>query len=439
MLVFLDMSRFSAVPRRHFRRIATSVIVTSAVLAYLTVGMAGASPHPIGDEFYVGPTLTTETRPGVLLRHEPTAVAAAALPTALPYERILYTSTKSDDSIAASSGSLFSSNAPWTSPTPRPIVALAPGTQGQGDQCAPSKTMAEPFNANAPTGLFQVEIPLIVNFLSRGFDVVMTDYTGLGTAGVHTYVNRVDQGTAVLDSVRAALSLRPSADRSTPVGLWGYSQGGGAVASAAELASSYAPELTIAGTYAGAVPADLARTLDRIDGSILSGAIGYALNGFRESNPELGPIIDAQTNDVGKEMLADVAEQCTVRTALTYGLKSTGNYTVSGRPLSELLSSIPEAQTVLEENRIGTRAPSGPVLLHSVRTDDIVDYGQVADLAGQWCRAGGTVRFESQDAPSIVEGSGISHLGPSQLVFPQYSQWLSDRLSGVVGGGPFCA
>ena len=138
-------------------------------------------------------------------------------------------------------------------------------------------------------------------------------------------------------------------------------------------------------------------------------------------------------------MLADVAEQCTVRTALTYGLKSTGNYTVSGRPLSELLSSIPEAQTVLEENRIGTRAPSGPVLLHSVRTDDIVDYGQVADLAGQWCRAGGTVRFESQDAPSIVEGSGISHLGPSQLVFPQYSQWLSDRLSGVVGGGPFCA
>jgi predicted esterase len=48
-----------------------------------------------------------------------------------------------------------------------------------------------------------------------------------------------------------------SLDPHGPLAFWGYSQGGGAAASAAELASSYAPELDVVGSYAGAPPADL--------------------------------------------------------------------------------------------------------------------------------------------------------------------------------------
>ncbi|GAB4979046.1 hypothetical protein MAHJHV60_47410 [Mycobacterium avium subsp. hominissuis] len=49
--------------------------------------------------------------------------------------------------------------------------------------------------------------------------------------------------------------------------FWGYSQGGGATASAAELAAQYVPELHIVGTYAGAPPADLKELLPYADGS----------------------------------------------------------------------------------------------------------------------------------------------------------------------------
>jgi hypothetical protein len=40
--------------------------------------------------------------------------------------------------------------------------------------------------------------------VARGFAIVMTDYQGLGTPGLHTYVARVPQADAMLDAARAA-------------------------------------------------------------------------------------------------------------------------------------------------------------------------------------------------------------------------------------------
>ncbi|MCX4799842.1 lipase family protein [Streptomyces sp. NBC_01242] len=124
-------------------------------------------------------------------------------------------------------------------PAPRPIVAFAPGTQGLADKCAPSRPMA------AGTGY---EARPVKHLLDRGYAFVVTDYQGLGTPGVHTYMTREAQGRAVLDSLRAAQCLQgahlPDAG---PVAVYGYSQGGGAAASAAELAPTYAPELQIKG------------------------------------------------------------------------------------------------------------------------------------------------------------------------------------------------
>ncbi|MCW1007247.1 lipase family protein, partial [Streptococcus anginosus] len=75
------------------------------------------------------------------------------------------------------------------------------------------------------------------------------------------------QAHAVLDAVRAAAQVSGSGVTSTaPVALAGYSQGGGAAAAAAELASDYAPELDLKGAYVGAPPADLVQVADRIDG-----------------------------------------------------------------------------------------------------------------------------------------------------------------------------
>ena len=65
---------------------------------------------------------------------------------------------------------------------------------------------------------------------------------------MHTYVNRLSEGHAMPDGARAAMQLPDtSLDHHGPVAFWGYSQGGGAAASAAELAASYARTCTSSG------------------------------------------------------------------------------------------------------------------------------------------------------------------------------------------------
>lgn len=62
--------------------------------------------------------------------------------------------------------------------------------------------------------------------------MAIIDYEGLGTPGDHTYVVQLSEGRAVLDSARAAMNLGDAGiSDDAQVGIWGYSQGGGAVRS----------------------------------------------------------------------------------------------------------------------------------------------------------------------------------------------------------------
>ncbi|WP_285189494.1 lipase family protein [Rhodococcus sp. MEB041] len=361
--------------------------------------------------------------------------------TALPLDatRIMYWSTTPGGDRIATSGAFFESDAPWTGGGDRPVVALAPGTVGQGTQCAPSsfiENVADPATPGAIVA--QYELRLAYELGRRGINTVMTDYQGLGvkTGTVHPYVNRRAQGAAVLDSIRAAQQI-PGTGSSpqSAVGAWGYSQGGGAAAAAAEMAAEYAPELSFEGTYAGSVPADLADTLGRIDGSVLSGAIGYALNGFRAVYPELGPIIDQYTNEAGKEWLATVAGQCLFQTSARYALHRSSEYTTTGEPLLTILRRIPAAEEVLSDNRLGLVAPSGSVWLDSATSDDIVPFDQAAELDTSWCAAGGNIRFAPQQLPEVLPGLGIGHLLPQNFQIGQVQNWLVDRLSGTTDEG----
>jgi triacylglycerol lipase len=54
---------------------------------------------------------------------------------------------------------------------------------------------------------FNYEEPFVATMAARGFAIVMTDYEGLGTPGMHTYANRIAEGNAMLDAARAAKNL----------------------------------------------------------------------------------------------------------------------------------------------------------------------------------------------------------------------------------------
>ncbi len=425
-------------------RVIFSAVAVSAVLIGMTTPVASAAPgsgsstgSTVESDFYIPPSPLPAGSPGDVIRSEPShlALSVPGIDGPLPgaATRIMYRSNDSNGAANAVTGTYIDPAAPWTGPGPRPLVVLAPGTQGQGDQCAPSKMLNNVITYTPPLG-FMVEYEVLAAYalLSQGYGVVITDYEGLGTPGAHTYVNRASQAHAVLDAARAAQNLQGTKIAADgPVAAYGYSQGGGAAAAAAELAEEYALELNLVGTYAGAPPADLKATLEQVDGGILTGVIGYTLNGLLESDPDLQPIIDENINDAGKAMLGLVANQCVGETILNVGLHRTNEYTKTGEPLSVVLDRLPVAQEILGKNKIGERTPNAPVLIQSGTSDDVVPHGQAVELAGDWCGKDATVQLSAVQVPSIVPGSGAGHVIPDILGLGEAQNWIKDRFYGV--------
>src|SRR5699024_7841320 len=115
-------------------------------------------------------------------------------------------------------------------------------------------------------------------------------------------------GHAVLDAVRAAQRLGiDGLTEANPVGLEGYSQGGGAAASAVELAPTYAPELKVKGAVVGAVPADLAKVANNLEGTLWSAFAFFALRGLAESyDIDFTPYL----NEAGRAIFTEVESDC---------------------------------------------------------------------------------------------------------------------------------
>lgn len=221
------------------------------------------------------------------------------------------------------------------------------GTQGVADQCAPS---------HQGTQGTEYEAAAINALLLAGYDVVMTDYIGLGMQGPHIYMDRLDQGHAALDAARAAGLGGTSAQ--TPVGIVGYSQGGGAAASAGELAASYAPELKVRAIAAGAVPADLHQVAAQIDSGLYNGFLMYALSGLIESE---GISPASFLNPRGVQLYTETVGECTTSAIAPTALIPTISLTASGRPLAEVAGTEP-FRSILDEQRLGgaPRLPAHP-------------------------------------------------------------------------------
>ncbi|MEU9453316.1 lipase family protein, partial [Streptomyces sp. NPDC048277] len=250
------------------------------------------------------------------------------------------------------------------------------------------------------------------------------------TDRLHTYVNRVDEGHAVLDAVRAARAVDgASVTAASRVGLFGYSQGGGATAAAAELQASYAPDVTLSGTYAGAPPADLTSVTKAIDGSELAGALGWSLNGFLQSDPSLKPIAEAHLNAAGKAALADLSTMCVGDALLGYGYSKSTKWTTDGRSISDIIAGTPALQAFLDSQRIGTLKPSGPVRLATGVSDNLVPHAQARQLAVDWCGKGGDVTYKPVILPNV--GSALlNHFAPLLTDQGDAIGWLTDRLAG---------
>lgn len=389
------------------------------------------------DPFY-NPPSDLPSRNGAIVRREPLELAVGlSLPhgASLPAKatRVMYKTTDKSLQPAAVTGAFLAPTAKWLGKGKRPLVVVAPGTLGQGDQCAASRGLEHPITLNGKTVSVGYEDIAIYHLLLHGVAVMVTDYVGLGaTDRLHTYVGRVDEGHAVLDAARAAVALPGSGvTRKTRVGLFGYSQGGGATASAAELQHLYAKDVDIVGSYVGAPPANLIATAKGIDGSALAGALGWTVNGLMQSYPRTRPIIEKHLSDKGRDVLQDLSTACVVDGIAQHAFEKSSSLTKDGETINQIVAEEPFLRRVLERQQLGRRTPTGPVRVATAVHDDIVPHAQARDLAVRWCRRGVNVTYHPVMLPNTGDKLLVNHLGPLAADQVPAVTWLTQRLDGV--------
>lgn len=392
------------------RKISTAVVCATAAL---TGTLSFALPAQAEDlSFYSTPSNLSGTH-GKVVRSEAATFYIDPLKivrSSASAQRIMYESSDRNGTPIAVTGTVLTPTRSWSGSGSRPIVAYAVGTQGLGDQCAPSRQLAA---GSEYEGLF------IEGLLIRGYGVVVTDYQGLGTAETHTYMSREVQGRAVLDSIRAAQQL-PAANLpdAGPVAITGYSQGGGAAASAAELHPSYASELKLKGVVAGAVPADLSKVAKNLDGSLYFGFLGYAIAGLTATyDIDVSPYLNAK----GQRVFADLEGQCTFESIAAYPFVKSSTLTADGKPVTDLLTREPFA-SVVKDQTIGNKKPTVPILMTHSLVDDVIPYSVGYDLAVRWCDRGANLRLSTNVAPG--------HVGGALASYPESFAFLEARFAG---------
>lgn len=350
---------------------------------------------------------------GDVIKDEPSIFV---LPTQTPYSarRIMYCSRDTNGARMAVTGTVITPELPWAGSGLRPIIGFAVGTQGMGDQCAPSYQVT---TAN-PT---EYELAAIAALLDAGYGVTISDYQGMGTPGVPSYLNRNALGYAVLDSIRAAQRLTSAFLPSVgPVALWGYSEGGLASGAAAELQTSYAPELQLEAAYVGAAPANLQLLAQYLDGKPAAGVLLYMLDGMNAAYPKAGFL--NMLNPAGRLVAAQVLNECWVQTLAQHALLQSSTLTNDGRPIPAHLAEQPLASPVTQQ-LLGLVAPTVPVFVVHTPFDDIVPYQIGHDMAVSWCDRGATVQFTALTAPT--------HLAAIIASIPLALSYLQNRFAGL--------
>ena len=227
-------------------------------------------------------------------------------------------------------------------------------------------------------------------------------------------------GRSMLDAVRAAQRLPGSGlAADAPVGLVGYSQGGGAAGWATELAGTYAPELNVKGASIGGVPADLTAVANGLDGSAFVAFALMAALGLDTAYPDLQ--LDNYLNAAGKDLKAKSTSVCLVSvdgfsTFLGTAFKHLSDYTTTN-PLTT-----PAWQARLGQQKLGAAKPSFPVYQYHGAIDEIIPFDQAMQLRKTWCAAGVNhtwkTELASEHALGMVSGFGAG------------LDWLGDRFAG---------
>ncbi|SEH83659.1 Alpha/beta hydrolase family protein [Mycolicibacterium rutilum] len=261
------------------RILLTALLLAGAVAGIPVASAAAPQWSDLDVRHYDGPI----PAPGGLIESVPLDPALSVAGAGAAY-RILYATIDQHDRPAVSTAVVFT---PKTPPPPGgwPVVAWAHGTVGLGDDCTPS--------ARARSDR---DNEYLTHWLDQGYAVVGSDYAGLGTPGLMSYLNSVTTARGVVDSVIAArrmgLALSPK------WAVVGQSQGGAAAVATARWASEFSAGagLDYRGVVATGTPAHVETIVKQAGpdmavpaalGPVANAYTAYIVAALREARPDL--------------------------------------------------------------------------------------------------------------------------------------------------------
>jgi hypothetical protein len=254
------------------------------LLGALVASSAGAAASLT---FYKSAPAGWQAKPvGTLLKWHRERHSWPALATLRGY-RVMYVSRGALGKKVFETGMVYLPTRGTVPPGGRPVMAWDHGTSGVGDSAAPSRY---PWLYPEPDATPWDWYAQWVGKLGRmGYVVTCPDYEGLGTPGLHTYLNAGAEGRATIDAVRAARQLAAGLGVRTSKrwGVAGHSQGGQASVAAAELAhTSYGDGLSLRATVAVCPAVEIA-TINPMSATdpIAWPYVGYTAWGIRAIDP----------------------------------------------------------------------------------------------------------------------------------------------------------
>ncbi|MEJ3405357.1 lipase family protein [Rathayibacter sp. YIM 133350] len=328
--------------------------------------------------FYASPTAPAEqAAPGSIVR----ADVIDNPPSGSRGWRVVYHSTDLGGDDIQVSGVIVAPTAPAPSGG-RTVISWAHPTTGTAPRCGPSVGV-DPFD----------DIEGLTDLLKRGYVVAATDYSGMGLPGPPSYLIGETEGRNVLDAARAARKLGAT-HSSSRVALWGHSQGGQAALFAAQLATSYAPELAVQAVGVAAPAVDLAAllTADIVDVSGVS--IGaYAFAAYSEV---YGPTTPGADLD---EILTPAAAAAVPKMNALCLLGQNAQLHAIADPLVGAFLTADPATTepwasLLAENTPGAERISIPLYVAQGDTDTLVRPGLTDAFVGRQSGLGADVTYE---------------------------------------------
>ena len=253
--------------KRHLPVIAVLLgLLAAALLAGASAPAPAAAGSAVPLTFYQHAPAGWQAKPvGTLLKWQRETRLSGVLHGLYAY-RVMYVSRGAKDG-AARGGKVIETGmifVPKAGPLPsggRPIVAWGHGTAGVGDSAAPSRyPWLYPEPASAPWLVYGGFVGKVGRM---GYIVTCPDYEGLGTPGLHTYMDSGSEGRAMIDAVRAARHLAAllGVPASASWAATGHSQGGQASLAAAEMAKTYGRGLSLKAVVALAPGANLEQVM----------------------------------------------------------------------------------------------------------------------------------------------------------------------------------